>query len=225
MDEVSGRLMQVRKERQLTPEDFELPLTGRQFDEEQMYTYILTHATQKGLSQTLKALPYARELHQGQVRKGTERIPYINHPLVIACHAISLGLDQDDILATALLHDVCEDCGVTPEVLPVGERAKKAVRLLTKDGTKTKEEYFGLIATNEIAILVKLLDRCNNVSGMAGGFSEKKLVEYINETEKWVYPLMQIAKSDYPQYSNQVFLIQYHMTSVVGSLKYQLTKR
>ncbi|MGN0425442.1 MAG: helix-turn-helix domain-containing protein [Acetatifactor sp.] len=214
----------LRGEKESTPIHFELPLTGRLFDEEHMYTYVKTYAALNGLTQTLKALPYARELHKGQVRKGMEKIPYFNHPLVVACHALSLGLDNDDIIATALLHDVCEDCGVTPEELPVGDSVKEAVWLLTKDSTKTKEEYFDSIGKNEAATLVKLLDRCNNVSGMSGCFSESKLIRYISETEKWVYPLLQIAKSEYLQYSNQVFLIKYHMTSVINSLKFQLLK-
>ena len=54
--------------------------------------------------------------------------------------------------------------------------------------------------------------------------AESKMVRYINETEKWVYPLLQLAKSEYPQYSNQIFLIKYHMTSVISSLKFQLLK-
>ena len=214
----------LRGEWESAPISFELPLTDRLFDEEHMYTYVKTYASLNGLTQTLKALPCARKLHEGQVRKGTEQIPYINHPLVVACHALSLGLDNDDIIAAALLHDVCEDCGVTPEDLPVGDGVREAVRLLTRNSTKTEEEYFGSIGRNEAATIVKLLDRCNNVSGMAGCFSESKMVRYINETEKWVYPLLQLAKSEYPQYSNQIFLIKYHMTSVISSLKFQLLK-
>ena len=69
--------------------------------------------------------------------------------------------------------------------------------------------------------MVKLIDRCNNVSAMATGFSKEKIIEYINETEKYVYPLMQKAKTKYTKYSNQIFLIKYHMTSVVSTLKHQ----
>ena len=215
----------LRGDRESSPIHFELPLTGRLFDEEHMYTYVKTYAALNDLTQTLKALPYARELHKGQFRKGEEKIPYINHPLVMACHALSLGLVDDDIIATALLHDVCEDCGVTPEELPVGDSVKEAVWLLTKDATKTKEAYFNSIGKNEAATIVKLLDRCNNVSGMSECFSDERMVRYINETEQWIYPLLQIAKSEYPRYSNQIFLIKYHMTSVVRSLKYQLIKK
>lgn len=201
--------------------DFEEPLSERLFNEDRMYTYIKTCTTMKGFSQTLKALPYARELHKGQTRKGNDGIPYIYHPLLMACHALSLSLDDDNLIAAILLHDVCEDCGVNAEDLPVNEVVKTAVQLVTKDGTKDTEKYYKDIAENEIATMVKLIDRCNNVSTMVTAFSNEKIIAYINETEKYVYPLMQTAKTKYSKYSNQIFLIKYHITSVVTTLKYQ----
>ena len=140
---------------------------------------------------------------------------------MIACHALALGLDDDNIVSAALLHDVCEDCGVTVDELPVNELTKEAVSLLTKVDSIDKEQYYQRISQNPIATMIKLLDRCNNVSGMAAGFSKEKLVEYIKETESVVYPLLQKAKSEYPMYSNQIFLIKYHMTSVIEAIKRQ----
>ena len=206
--------------------NFDEPLSERLFSEQRMYTYIKTYATMKQMRQTLKILPYVRDMHEGQVRKGTEAIPYVYHPLLMSCHALALGLDDDVIVSTVLLHDVCEDCNVTIGELPADDEVKLAVSLLTKSNAKTqeaKQQYFAAISKNPIATIVKLLDRCCNVSGMSAGFSREKLVEYINETETYFYPLMQKAKTDYPQYSNQIFLIKYHMTSVVNSLKYQLS--
>lgn len=202
--------------------DFRDSLSDRLFDEKRMYTYIKTYAGVKKLHQTSKVLPYARELHEGQFRKGKDHVLYIYHPLLLACHALALGLDDDDIVSTALLHDVCEDCGVAVDELPVNKETKAAVSLLTK-GKETKlnaEQYYADISRNPIATIVKLLDRCNNISGMAAGFSKKRMVEYIKETETLVYPLMQKAKSEYPMYSNQIFLIKYHMTSVIEALKH-----
>ena len=48
------------------------------------------------------------------------------------------------MLAAALLHDVCEDCGVKPEELPVGPEAREVVRLVTKpeDRTHFSEEAY-----------------------------------------------------------------------------------
>ena len=201
--------------------DFQDSLSDRLFNEDRMYTYVKTYASAKNLYQTSKVLPYARELHTGQVRKGKDKVPYIYHPLLIACHALALGLDDDNIVSAALLHDVCEDCGVTVDELPVNELTKEAVSLLTKVDSIDKEQYYQRISRNPIATMIKLLDRCNNVSGMAAGFSKEKLVEYIKETESVVYPLLQKAKSEYPMYSNQIFLIKYHMTSVIEAIKRQ----
>lgn len=201
--------------------DFQDSLSDRLFNEDRMYTYVKTYASVKNLYQTSKVLPYARELHKGQVRKGKDKVPYIYHPLLIACHALALGLDDDNIVSAALLHDVCEDCGVMVDELPVNELTKEAVSLLTKVDSIDKEQYYQRISRNPIATMVKLLDRCNNVSGMAAGFSKEKLVEYIKETESVVYPLLRKAKSEYPMYSNQIFLIKYHMTSVIEAIKRQ----
>jgi len=201
--------------------DFQDSLSDRLFNEERMYTYVKTYANVKNLDQTSKVLPYARELHKGQVRKGKDKVPYIYHPLLIACHALALKLDDDNIISTALLHDVCEDCGVSVEELPVNDVTKEAVKLLTKSTETDKEQYYQQISQNPIATMIKLLDRCNNVSGMAAAFPKEKLVEYIKETESFVYPLLQKAKAEYPAYSNQVFLIKYHMISVMEAIKRQ----
>ncbi len=199
----------------------------RLFDEEEMYSYIKSYAAAKGMEQTLKALSFAKEKHAGQVRDGEEKVPYIYHPLLVSCHALALGLNDDDLIAAALLHDVCEDCEVLPGELPVGEEARQAVVLLTKDPSperktqRSKEKYFEGIAGNRIAIMVKLLDRCSNVSSMSPAFSPKKMARYIRETEEWIYPLFEKARAACPQYSDQLFLIQYHTASLVQSLKKQ----
>lgn len=208
------------------PIDFFEPLSDRLFNEEHMYTYIKTYATIKNLYQTIKVLPYARELHKDQVRKGKDQVPYIYHPLLISCHALALGLDDDNLVSAALLHDICEDCNIAVHELPVNEETKAIVSLLTKrDFHKNNiEAYYAEIQQNPQATLIKLLDRCNNISGMAAGFSKHKLVEYINETEKWIYPLMQQAKTNYPQFSNQIFIIKYHTVSVIAALKHQLAQ-
>ena len=49
----------------------------------------------------------------------------------MAMHAITLGLQDDDLLAACLLHDVLEDCPVSREELPCSEAAKQAIELLT----------------------------------------------------------------------------------------------
>ncbi len=55
------------------------------------------------------AFALARELHGGQVRKGTA-IPYVSHLMAVASLVLEAGGDEDLAIA-ALLHDAVEDQG------------------------------------------------------------------------------------------------------------------
>ena len=55
------------------------------------------------------AFEFARQVHDGQLRKGTT-IPYITHPLAVCALALGFGATEDEAIA-ALLHDTAEDGG------------------------------------------------------------------------------------------------------------------
>ena len=186
-----------------------------------MYEYIENYAIEHNLLETRNALPYARDSHDGQLRKGPEgkREPYITHPLQMAAHAIALGLDDDDLLAAILLHDVCEDCGVEPKELPVNTAVQEAVRLVTRVDGVGKGQYYGQIGENRIATLVKLIARCHNVSQMSLAFSREKLWKYIHETQGYILPLLSEARKKWPKYGTQYFLLEYQISSILQTVK------
>ena len=70
--------------------------------------------------------------------------------------------------------------------------------------------------------MVKLLDRCNNISGMATTFTDDHMAGYIRETLEYIYPLMEKARDAYPEYSNPLFLIRYQMRSVLEALRHHM---
>ena len=192
------------------------------FNPDKMYTYIRGFATALRMEQTLKALTFSREKHQGQLRKSGE--PYIVHPLTMACDAMSMGIKDDNIIATILLHDVCEDCGVSLQELPVNDVVRRGVQLMTftvLDG-ETKEiaktRYYNMLIQSKEAVITKLIDRCHNVSSMAGTFSIEKLKSYIDETRTYVLPLLRQAKDHFPEESDRLFTLKYHITSVVDAI-------
>lgn len=76
-----------------------------------------------------------------------------------------------------------------------------------------------MILQTRAAILTKLIDRCHNVSSMAGIFSKNKLNAYIEETRQYVMPLLRKAKLQYPEDSDILFVLKYHITSVVDSIE------
>lgn len=203
----------------------------KMYDEEHMFTRLRTFASEEGMTEFYQSLSYAKEKHREQYRSAnlyteseTENIPYIIHPLMMACHAHALGIRDDEVLASIMLHDVCEDCSVKPSELPFSKNVQEIVALLTKDPVHKHDEgynekYYGAIKQNKKAAIVKALDRCNNVSTMAGSFDHERLVEYIKETEKYAYDLFDYIKDNYLEYNDAVFIIKYQTMSLIETIK------
>ena len=202
-----------------------LNIRAKLFKEDNMFTRLRTMAAAEKLPETYRALNFMRECHVGQFRKkgrySSEKVLYINHPLLMACHAHALGINDDVILAAVLLHDVLEDTDATAEELPFCEEVKELVTTLSffKHGSKTKEEYYSDISKNGKVCVIKILDRCNNISTMAGSFTRHKMIEYIKETEKYILPLTDVLKYNYPEYDDIAFLVKYHIISVLETVK------
>lgn len=199
------------------------------FSAERMYTFVKARAQAEGMAQTLAALPVMREKHSGQYRKSktASGIPYAVHPLTLACHALALGIGEDDLLAAALLHDVVEDTDTLPEELPVSARVQEAVRLVSYStyltGSRTwkeeiKDEYYAHIARNPLAAMVKCLDRCNNLSCMADGFSRARMAAYVTETERYVLPLLDVIRK-VPAWNDAWWLLRYQIFTLLEAFK------
>lgn len=203
---------------------------------------IQTVAVTNKLKNTLKALPYAIEAHEGALRKNSD-IPYITHLLNMACHLLAMDIKDDYILAATLLHDVIEDCCVVDDKvmpicvaedkelnyrkveasdLPVDKNVAKIVMLLTKpEGCKSREEmckkYYAGLRTNYKAALIKLVDRCNNLTTMSWGLSHERVYRFIYETEKYVLPLLELIKNT--EYDNAKWLLSYQIKTTLDIYK------
>ena len=197
--------------------------TERVFHEYDMMCLVREHAESQGLKQSLWALDFAAKMHAEQTRKGPEGVPYISHPLYMACQAISLGIAEDDLLAAVLLHDVCEDCGMEPVQLQVSGAVQEAVRLVTRMGSKADETaekaYYQAISENRLASMVKLLDRCHNMAFLALGMKDEKLRRYMRETDEHFYPLLESTAQHWPEYQAVCWQLKYQMGSQLQTIK------
>ena len=205
---------------------------------EKPYLFIKGYATALELTATLKALPLARNVHNGQYRKGTVtflgkqyQLPYLMHVLKVCSTLISLPLqmkkeDKDILLASALLHDVIEDAPegffraegyelVTNYGLPM--EVYQTVKLVSKRSGASEEElsqYFNEIKKNKYALLVKMADRSHNVEDLHN-MKVEKIHKYVEESRRWIYPLSTYAKSNYPELSNGVTILKSKIVSLV----------
>jgi (p)ppGpp synthase/HD superfamily hydrolase len=89
-----------------------------------------------------RAMRVSIAAHDGQLRKGTEGVPYVVHPMHVAMMLARWGLEEDVIVA-GLLHDVVEDCEAwTRERVQqeFGAHVASIVAQLTEDKSLTWEE-------------------------------------------------------------------------------------
>jgi guanosine-3',5'-bis(diphosphate) 3'-pyrophosphohydrolase len=56
----------------------------------------------------VRATHFAAVKHQRQVRKDAAKTPYINHPIAVAHILTEAGVQDEDVLIGALLHDTVE---------------------------------------------------------------------------------------------------------------------
>lgn len=196
------------------------------FDPEHMKTYVKTTAKNLGLTQTLKVIDLLETAHGGQTRKCKygPGAPYMVHPLTLACHALAMHIRDDNVIAVCLAHDMVEDSDgrVTLADLPEGW-VRDAVKRLTKqkgsgDDVDRDDKYYEGIRKSPLACLVKCLDRVNNVSCMADGFSREEIVKYVEETDKHFPQLLEVVKS-IPEWNNAWWLIRYQLNTTVETLK------
>ena len=193
---------------------------------EKMYTYLRGYCVGANMKQSVVALQFARECHEGQTRK--DGTPYIVHPLSMACYAIALGLRDDNIIATILLHDVVEDCGVRVEYLPVNDTVKRAVQYMTVvkfdtdvDKIETKCRYFNELLDNREALICKALDRYNNLADMPMAFTQDAMGKNVAETEILLLPILKKAKEQYADLADMLFVLRTNISTLNEAIKQQ----
>ena len=195
------------------------------FDAGHMFTYVKAKAQANRMTQTLAVLDLLKAAHGNQIRKSRNGFTttYTVHPLTMACHALAMGLKDDDVLAACLAHDMVEDAGYLPETLPVGERVREAVRLVSKNlydqfDPNWEDTYFAKIRENPLACLVKCLDRTHNVAGMADAYSRKWMIRYTRETDHRYPELLEVIKK-VPEWNDAAWLLRYQLGTMTEAFK------
>ncbi len=152
-----------------------------------------------------EALTFAADYHQGKRKDGVT--PEFDHQLHICHYLRSLEgnlLYPEDTFTVALLHDVSEDYSVPFSDLAsrFGKRIGSTVRRLSKKpGTRGEAlaQHFSGLAYDPIGSNIKGADRNHNIQTMIGVFTQPKQVEYIDEAEAHILPMLKRARRIIPQ--------------------------
>ena len=146
----------------------------------------------------ISALAFAAEAHKHQRRKDEEATPYVNHPIsLLHILAVEAGVEDEEVLAAALLHDYLEDCCGEDQVGLAGGRQQirsrfgkgvlACVEEVTDDKSLPKEERKALqiskaAGASHGAKLIKLADKVANLRDLAAapphGWSERRIAQY-----------------------------------------------
>ena len=159
------------------------------------------------MKRLLEAANFAAQKHSKQRRKNVDASPYINHPIEVAMHLSRVGnIDDEDVLAAALLHDTVEDTQTTKEeiVAEFGERVAHLVLECTDDKGLAKTERKRLQIVNAPhkspgAKMIKISDKtCNLRSILADpprGWSLDRQKEYFMWAEQVVSGLLGVNQA------------------------------
>lgn len=194
-----------------------------EYDENKMYTRLLAQFEALGMSQSIKALTFARKKHAGATRKSSGQ-PYIVHPLLMATIAMSMGFRSDDLFSVIILHDIVEDTDTSLSDLPVNNVVKQGVKKMTAEKyegetkNQTKVRYFHELLDDKNAIICKALDRFANLSTMAGEFEPERIKKNVVETDQLLLPILREAKDRYPELTPTIFLLRVMIRSVNETL-------
>lgn len=134
-----------------------------------------------------RCIQFMKEKHEGQLRK--QGTPYYEHPLRVSemLRDKGFGLDYQ---VSGLFHDLLEDTNtMEEEILELSNKqVLEAVKLVSKEKGYTMDDYISRIKNNEMALMVKLADRIDNLRDSVT-IEEKFRIKYIKETKEWYLEL------------------------------------
>jgi (p)ppGpp synthase/HD superfamily hydrolase len=132
----------------------------------------------------LKANNFAISKHLGQ--KDDEGKDYYLHHLVPVQTMIFMLTQDAEVISAAVLHDVLEDTETTYDELVenFGKRVADLVHEVTHEGKKDGYGFYFPRLHSKEAILIKLIDRANNISRM-DSWDIARREHYLKRTKFW----------------------------------------
>lgn len=110
-----------------------------------------------------KAIQFATEAHEGQMRK-LQGVPYILHPVEVAAIIATMTTDLET-MAAGVLHDTIEDCDVDPKEIKrrFGPRVSALVQSETEDKLSSRPASETWMERKEESLLMLNLTKDKDV--------------------------------------------------------------
>lgn len=202
----------------LTPPSDEF--VGRLRDVNSTITFLRGFLIGRRFNESLRALGIMSKRHEGQKRHDGQ--PYIAHPLSMASHAVSIDDPNitDELIATILLHDVCEDTGITVSELPFGAAIRNGIKYMSlsrfDDESKweLKYRYYNELLESKEATIAKGFDRFDNLTTMSASLTEDRIRKNVVETDILLLPTLKRAEDLWPEASNLLRVLRMSIRAI-----------
>jgi (p)ppGpp synthase/HD superfamily hydrolase len=172
----------------------------------------------KGYYKACRALEWVERYHTGTRKDGVT--PEKVHPISVTLYLTTLEsglLYPEETYAVGLMHDIREDCGVSDDAIrsEFGALIADGCEAVSKkiNGVRKSDEfYFDALGKSAIGSVVKGGDRINNKQTMVGVFTVEKQREYIEETRRFILPMLKAARHRFPEqfasYQNEKLVLE-----------------
>lgn len=190
---------------------------------EKTYFFIKGFAIGKdSMQNTLKALPLAKEYYKGFKRKSGDA--FIIHPLRVTSYLIALKIDDDCICAAALLHEIIKKCNLKYNGIEILTKyhldplVLDYIRLLSNCEHYPLTLFYEALQQRPEVMLLKLSNRAHTCTTLINS-SNDEICAYVDECEKYIYPLCEYGIAHYPEYSNHIQVMYYQIHSLCNIVK------
>ncbi len=138
----------------------------------------------------LEALRFASLKHRDQRRKDASRSPYVNHLIDVATILAVAEVDDEEVLAAAILHDTIEDTDTTEGELRLafGDRVTDLVLEVSDDKdldfkARKQKQIDSAPSKTPGATLIKLADFTSNLRDLPRAWSHERKKSYVDWIE------------------------------------------
>ena len=161
-----------------------------------------------------RALDMAVSAHRGQKRSNFKN--YVCHPIEVANVLIQMGIEDENLIIAALLHDVIEDCSHRVNMNDIlagfGIHVCRLVASATDDNrlnrTQQKNAQVKAMETKAIdELILKLADRYCNVMGLVS--KQPISIAYTDHTEEMLKAV--VERKDEPDASGMEHVTELYM--------------
>lgn len=189
---------------------------------EKTYFYLKGFADKGKMTNTLTSLALAKQYYNGLFRKSGDA--FIIHPLRVCSYLISLGIEDDCICSAALLHEIINQCNLEYNGIEILTKYHlnplilDYIRLLSNSEHYPLPLYYEALSQRPEVMLLKLSNRANTCTKLTNS-TDDEIRAYVDECEKYIYPLCEYGINHYPDYSEKIQLMYHHIHPICNITK------